>query len=226
MSNDFYFSTAAVIIFLALGGCSENPPNQVDENRRAALGANSGISASGTSLAAESHDANASSLDQDDNAAAKSNLETSQSDSMYLPVERKFIRNNELRIEAAGEALQSQKFESIARSFEIDTAKDSNALSLTDLYKQSIRKQLGSTGQLVSFSCGLSLCIGALRTNATENYDSWTQKFFADNGTPSYSFADSIVKLAENHYEGRFMFSTDPAANAMTGKAAPRARKQ
>lgn len=97
-------------------------------------------------------------------------------------------------------------------------ATNPEALDLTALYAEAAGKLLPEDAQarLVGLQCGTTLCIGRIRSQSRDAYRSWSEAFGSSRSTPHYSYIDRTIPLAANDFEHRFIFSTDPAANAVT----------
>lgn len=126
------------------------------------------------------------------------------------------MQDGALSVEQSDAILVSDKvFEKTVQAFAHDAGKRSEAQDLTAHYKQAIARSLGKNESLGEFACGYSLCIGSVRTRSAEEYEAWTEKFGLDAAAPTYSFSGLSKKLGQQNYEGRFVFSTDPAARSM-----------
>lgn len=157
------------------------------------------------------------------NSAAANPLPSAPSPSAYLPAESKLLADGGLATERAVALLQSDKqFQQAARAFDQGAANSSEAHDLAVHYKAAISRGLGDKAVLRDFSCGLSLCIGSMRTKSPGDYTAWSERFAKDTGAPTYSFMETTKKLSEGEYESRFVFSTDPGANSMTAAGKPR----
>lgn len=143
--------------------------------------------------------------------------------SPYLPAESKLLADGGLATERAATLLQSDKqFQQAARLFDQGAANNPEAHDLAAHYKAAISRDLGDKAVLRDFSCGLSLCIGSMRTKSADDYTAWSERFAKDTGAPTYSFMETTKKLSEGEYESRFVFSTDPGANSMSVPGKPR----
>lgn len=140
----------------------------------------------------------------------------SAGDSPYLAAESAMMQDGALSVEQSDAILVSDKvFEKTVQAFADDAGKRPEAQDLTAHYKQAIARSLGKNESLGEFACGYSLCIGSVRTGSAEEYEAWTEKFGLDAAAPTYSFSGLSKKLDQRNYEGRFVFSTDPAARSM-----------
>lgn len=152
-------------------------------------------------------------------AAATSSTASPHRDaaSAYLIGEGDLINDGALSIDRAAPILQSNKeFEKTMRRFGQGAATSSEAQDLIAHYKIAIERELGEKGVLRDFSCGLSLCLGSIRTRSPADYAAWSERFSSSAGAPSYSFGDITQKLNDDEFEGRFVFSTDPQANSVS----------
>lgn len=114
--------------------------------------------------------------------------------------------------------LFSKKFGAQLDQFANQSAADSNASELSSVYKKMLDAQLKKNkinAQIGKFVCGTSICIGSLERGEDSEYSRWSDIFFSDPTVPSYGFTNTTIRLGENQYEHRFVFSTDPAANSI-----------
>ncbi|WP_180880372.1 hypothetical protein [Stenotrophomonas maltophilia] len=140
----------------------------------------------------------------------------SAGDSPYLAAESVLMQDGALSVEQSDAILTSDKvFEKTVRAFADDAGKRPEAQDLTAHYRQAIARSLGKDESLGEFACGYSLCIGSVRIGSAEEYEAWTEKFGLDTAAPTYSFSGLSKKLDQRNHEGRFVFSTDPAARSM-----------
>ncbi|MGO1003406.1 hypothetical protein [Lysobacter sp. CA196] len=151
------------------------------------------------------------------NSAVASPSPSAAPPSAYLPAESKLLAEGGLATERAVALLQSDKqFQQAARAFDQGAANSLEAQDLAAHYKAAVARGLSNKEVLRDFSCGLSLCIGSIRTKSADDYTAWSERFAKDTGAPTYSFMETTKKLSEGEYESRFVFSTDPGANSMT----------
>lgn len=139
----------------------------------------------------------------------------------YLRSEAAFITDNALSVQKAGEAVTSCDFVKVMREFERDLASDVEARNLTDLYRYAMDDQAKGVGQIIELACGLSVCIGAIRTSDSKGYQAWSAKFDADKRTPSYSYGEYALDLGRAGLETRFFFSVDPSVIGAVAPARP-----
>lgn len=133
------------------------------------------------------------------------------------PSEHALLAGNALAIESAERVLASRHFDRFMQVFARE-ATSGEALDLTALYAEAARKLLPGDGEarLVDLQCGTTLCIGRIRSRARDAYRKWSDAFGNSRSTPHYSYIDRTIALAADEFEHRFIFSTDPAANAVT----------
>lgn len=110
----------------------------------------------------------------------------------------------------------NKAFAQAISQFEQDVARNPEAQDLTALYRSAVTAALDGNTDLVAFACGYSLCLGEIRSRADEGFSAWTRSFGGGNTPPVYAFATAEYTLGRNLHSGRFVFSTDPAANGIT----------
>jgi len=75
---------------------------------------------------------------------------------------------------------------------------------------------MGEDAQLERLSCGLSICIGIARAKSNADHEAWGRRLASDQSSPTYSYAEASENLGSG-YENRFIFSTDPVMNSISG---------
>jgi hypothetical protein len=139
----------------------------------------------------------------------------------YLRAEGAFVTGNAVSVQKAGDAIMSREFTKVVRGFERDLAADSEARDLTDLYRRAMDEQAKGLGHVTELACGLSVCIGAIRTPDDAHYQQWLARFDADRRTPSYSYGEVAMDVGQAGLETRFYFSIDPSLNGVVAPAGP-----
>lgn len=134
----------------------------------------------------------------------------------YLAAESGLMRGSTVSAASASTTLRSKRFDQIAQEFTKESASDPNAQELTDTYKAGIQRDLGQDSILSDFACGLSLCIGAIKSHGDGSYRTWSDAFFENPRLPSYNFVDFSMPLGGGNFENRFLFSVDPGVNGLT----------
>jgi hypothetical protein len=102
--------------------------------------------------------------------------------------------------------------------FERDARGDPLAGELTGVLRDQIEQQLATAGgpqQLVHFACGLSLCVGAVRTGVGAQ---WNSEWWLPVGEfrRVFTYQEATVSLGGGDMEHRFLFSTDDKLRAFT----------
>lgn len=141
--------------------------------------------------------------------------------SKYLPSEQRLLRQGGLALESVMPILASPNFDKSVNSLARDAANDPEAQQLSRLYANEAMQSLDKRGQLTGLSCGLSVCMGAVRMASKEAASEWSNAFADRKSAPSYSFVSDIRQIGANQYEARFVFSTDPTTNSLTGVVMP-----
>ncbi|BAV99319.1 hypothetical protein [Lysobacter enzymogenes] len=136
----------------------------------------------------------------------------------YLPAESKLLRGNAMSVEATRSALMFEGFDASMAEFAAQAARDPNARDLSARYRAAILRQLGGSGMLVDLQCGLSLCMGTIRTKDRAAMDAWVDRFGQSADTPNFVFTRFAKKRASGEFDNRFVFSSDPGANSATSR--------
>lgn len=139
----------------------------------------------------------------------------------YLPTEQGLLRQHGIALESVMPLLASPHFDKSVNSLAREAARDPDAQQMTRIYAQEATLALEGQGQLAGLSCGLSVCMGAARLKSKEAASEWANSFADRKTAPSYSFVSDITQVGASQYEARFVFSTDPAANSLTGVVKP-----
>jgi len=89
---------------------------------------------------------------------------------------------------------------------------------LTRLYRTAATRLIGSDGTLVSFACGYSLCVGEIRSRTDDDFNAWSEAIGMDKAAPVYSLATAPMTWGRDQRGGRFVFSVDSSANAISSR--------
>ena len=109
----------------------------------------------------------------------------------------------------------NRAFAQAVSQFEQDAARQPEAQDLTGLYRSAVTAALDGNTDVVSFACGYSLCLGEIRSRTEDGFSAWARSFGKGNTPPVYALATAEYTLGRNLHSGRFVFSTDPAANGL-----------
>lgn len=135
----------------------------------------------------------------------------------YLNTEATMVLNTGLSSEAARELLGSSRaLAAAAEQMERDAASSPEAQDLTAHYRAALIRAIGKDAAVERFSCGLSICIGSVRAGTIADHEAWGERFSSDPSSRSYSYTEAFEDLGAG-YQNRFMFSTDPTLNAISG---------
>lgn len=139
------------------------------------------------------------------------------SDYLYLAAESRFVLNGGISSQSAEHLLHSSRNMTDAiDQLSQEAASRPEALALTAHYRSSLSHTMGQTTVLERLSCGLSICVGIARARSEADHAAWSSRFANTTSSPTYSFAEASESVAGG-YENRFIFSTDPALNAISG---------
>jgi hypothetical protein len=135
----------------------------------------------------------------------------------YLQSESALIFADGISSQAAGDLLRSGKnlSDAIDRMTQ-DASSSPEAQDLAKHYRSSITRAMGKDGVLERLSCGLSICMGIARARSNADHEAWGRRLASDTSSPTYSYAEASENLGAG-YESRFIFSTDPAMNSISG---------
>ncbi|PTA73053.1 MULTISPECIES: hypothetical protein [unclassified Stenotrophomonas] len=137
----------------------------------------------------------------------------------FLEGERLLMADGGVSAQKSEAVLVSDKaFAQAIGQFERDASSRPEVQDLTGLYKDAATRLIGRDGTLVSFACGYSLCVGEIRSRTGEDFSAWSEAFGLDKASPVYSLTTAPMTWGRDQHGGRFVFSVDPAANAITGQ--------
>ncbi|WP_256993964.1 hypothetical protein [Stenotrophomonas indicatrix] len=135
----------------------------------------------------------------------------------FLTGERSLLSEGAMSVERFHAVVGSNRaFAQAVSQFEQDAARQPEAQDLTGLYRSAVTAALDGNTDVVSFACGYSLCLGEIRSRTEDGFSAWARSFGKGNTPPVYAFATAEYTLGRNLHSGRFVFSTDPAANGIT----------
>lgn len=210
----------SVIAVVALAGCSGRQAGSADDAAEAAKAApvpshSNAATDAGAPRAATAGASRAVSASAGATAArGPSNVED-----YFLEGERLLMADGGVSAEKSEALLGSDKaFAQVVGQFERDASRRPEVQDLTGLYKDAATRLIGKDGTLVSFACGYSLCVGEIRSRTEEDFSAWSEAFGLDKASPVYSLTTAPMTWGRDQQGGRFVFSVDPAANAITGR--------
>lgn len=135
----------------------------------------------------------------------------------HLQSESALIFEGGISSQIAGDLLRSGRSTSDAIDrMTQDAASSTEAQDLAKYYRSSITRAMGEDAVLERLSCGLSICIGIARARSNADHEAWGHRLASDTSSPTYSYAEASENLGAG-YENRFIFSTDPAMNSISG---------
>ncbi|MCI1131661.1 hypothetical protein MOQ11_07155 [Stenotrophomonas maltophilia] len=134
-----------------------------------------------------------------------------------LDGENMLMSEGALSDQEAGKVIGSSKaYARALLQFERDAAGNPEAQDLTTLYRAAVARTLGPDMALASFACGYSLCMGEIHNGNADGFSHWTRTFGDDSAAPQYAFMSGEFLQGGGQSIGRFVFSTDLAANGIT----------
>lgn len=135
----------------------------------------------------------------------------------HLQSESAFIFEGGISSQVSEQLLRSGRSTSDAIDrLTMDAASSTEAQDLAKHYRSSISRAMGEDALLERLSCGLSICIGIARARSNADHEAWGQRLASDTSSPTYSYAETSENLGAG-YENRFIFSTNPAMNSISG---------
>jgi hypothetical protein len=130
--------------------------------------------------------------------------------SIYLAPETRFIKHGGLDSDSANEVLgSSEAFSRPANEMSAAATMSMEALDLADHYRRALADVIGTDGTVMTFACGLSMCMGSVHTRPVVDSDSWTYRFLDAPSTRVFGHLRAVERIG-NVTESRFIFSTDP----------------
>lgn len=149
--------------------------------------------------------------------AGKAGTDAGPVEQAYLPAESRLLWDEGgVSLPAIEDALGSASFQELVLEFERDQGADTETQDITGLYGAEIRRQLPENARLTAFSCGTSLCIGSVHTSGgNASFADWEETFAESAVAPSYTYTSIALDRGQDKHENRFVFSTDPGANAI-----------
>lgn len=201
----------SVIAVVAIASCSGRQAASVEDAAEVANAAPAQSHAQPAEHARPSRAATASSA-----TTAAAGL--AQPEGHFLEGERMLLSEGAVSAQKSEAVLGSDKaFAQVISQFERDAAGHPEVQELTRLYRTAATRLIGNDGTLVSFACGYSLCVGEIRSRTDEDFSAWSEAIGMDKAAPVYSLATAPMTWGRDQRGGRFVFSVDPAANAITG---------
>lgn len=200
-----------LIAGVAIAGCSGKQAAKVDDAAEVTNAAPAQSDAQAAKHAGPSRTVTASSA-----TTAVPGL--AQSEGHFLEGERMLLTEGALSAEKSDVILGSDNaFAQAINQFERDAVGHPEVQDLTRLYRTAASRLMGQDGTLVSFACGYSLCVGEIRSRTDEDFSAWSEAIGMDKAAPVYSLTTAPMTWGRDQRGGRFVFSVDPAANAITG---------
>lgn len=138
----------------------------------------------------------------------------------FLPAESQLVANGQLNQNAVQVAMRSPQFDDFVRKMRDEMASDARSRDVGELYIDAIRNNLLQTPELRmnEFACGITICAGSIEASSeSPSWSQWTKNFDDDASAPTYVFAELPFDRGDGIIEHRFVFSTDPESNALTG---------
>ena len=201
----------SVIAVLAIAGCSGRQAASVED---AAEVANAAPAPSLSNPATDAVSARVPTASSTTTAAPG----LAQPEGHFLEGERMLLNEGAVSAQKSEAVLGSDKaFAQVISQFERDAAGHPEVQELTRLYRTAATRLIGNDGTLVSFACGYSLCVGEIRSRTDEDFSAWSEAIGTDKAAPVYSLTTAPMTWGRDQRGGRFVFSVDPAANAITG---------
>lgn len=133
----------------------------------------------------------------------------------FLAAESTLVADRGVSAQVATEVLSStERFSKAIQTMERDALTSSEAQDLAVHYRSAVLRAVGSDGAVESFACGLSVCAGSVRSRLDVDQDAWISRLNDDTSALTFSYVDTVERIG-GFNESRFVFSTDPALNAI-----------
>ncbi|WP_185815403.1 hypothetical protein [Xanthomonas sp. SS] len=139
---------------------------------------------------------------------------------LTLKFERTLLMGGKISYNQAAKMLQGKHFDSYMQDVLWQSERDLEASHMTEIYDQALKNAL-SDGESISidkFGCGLSICVGSIRTYGDvgkEQYLRFQQALSPAGGTPAYSMIEVPLGEDGEMVEHRFVFAADPRMNGI-----------
>lgn len=143
--------------------------------------------------------------------------------SPLLPTEARFTRGGTLSATALATAFSSERYDRVLANLEAEAVRDPDARQQTEAYRSEIERSLAEFPglQLGQFACGLSLCLGEVRSSDSASYQTWADRLYQTGKPKHHSFSDFEIDLGGGRFEYRIALSIDAGVNGVSGKAGP-----
>lgn len=139
-----------------------------------------------------------------------------------MPAERRYMSGANLNIDTIQSLMSGNDFSEEIQKLHSQMRGNPDALELSLFYRSAIEEQLRQfqgSRPLSEFACGVSLCMGMIRSSGDDLwYSRWWNDFATSTKTPHRVAFDSIQDLGGGSLEHRFIFSNDPAISSARGK--------
>lgn len=136
-----------------------------------------------------------------------------------LATESTLVADQGVSAQVATDLLSSpEHLAKAVQKMERDASGSPEAQDLAKHYRSAISRAVGSDGAVENFSCGLSVCAGSVRSRLDVDQDAWVSRLNDDKSALTYSYVDTAERVG-GFNEIRFVFSTDPALNAIVTPA-------
>lgn len=137
----------------------------------------------------------------------------------FLATEATLVADRGVSAQVATELLSStESLAKVIQKMERDASTSPEAQDLAKHYRSAVSRAVGTDGAVESFACGLSVCAGSVRSRLDVDQDAWISRLNDDGSALMYSYVDTAERVGMVN-ESRFVFSTDPALNAIVTPA-------
>lgn len=139
----------------------------------------------------------------------------------YLKGEAEYVTRGGLDGDTVEQALSTQEgFDKAAEALSSEAMRSMEAQDLGRYFRRVMERAVAEHMDVVSLSCGLSVCMGSVQTRSAELDPNWSLKYLDDDSFKAYGFIESVERIGDVHVS-RFLFSTDPELAAIVVRHPP-----
>lgn len=132
-----------------------------------------------------------------------------------LHSEKPLLEQGGLSASRVAEVIRTPAFNRLLAELEEEVARDPLAQDVTTAQRRQWERWREGQATLHAFACGLSLCVGTVRTGGDGSGYALAAKRFLAHGPPGSSLGEHRVDLGNGLYEHRFVMTHDPAVKGV-----------
>lgn len=135
-----------------------------------------------------------------------------------LPVERAFMRDGSMDVDAVRTAMKSDNFDALLDRFEEQIQTDVLAMEMSSLYRTALQQHAAEFNlDPGRAACGIRFCTGSVMSSDPATWEQMTTALIGSDDFPLYLFGSHDRLLDSGQTEHRFIFSIDPTIQVTTG---------